>query len=133
MYTDSMEKLKAGMEHIREAQYCFSAGPLEFWLKDLMECHDLLVRKYAPFKVGDRVILTRTPAIEADKNHGWLSYKHFLIKGAKATVQDVSVHGDGFFAHVWFDDESWIDRNGNAVAVANKSQFRFHEDDLVRI
>jgi hypothetical protein len=132
MYTDSMEKLKAGVEHIRQAQKCFTSGPLDYWLKDLMECHDLLMRKYAPFKVGDIVVLTETPDIE--EGSGWWCYRHFLVKGEKATVKEVSVDGTGFYAHIMFDNQT-DSMNGKTYHITgdNRKVFRFHEDGVVRI
>ena len=72
----------------------------------------MLFTRFAPFRVGDRVRLTETPEISEKVSWGWLGGKHFLVKGALATVQTVDVCKDKFRAGLIFDDDSWIDRDG---------------------
>lgn len=60
----------------------------------------------APYKVGDRVELAKTP--DLSNSPGWAGAKHFLVEGAKATVQVVDHSTHGFTVGLHFDDESWI-------------------------
>jgi hypothetical protein len=128
----NIENVKRGVKLIQDGIGVLSAGPLEYYLRKLIECQELLVTKYAPFKVGDRVILTKTPDINSKDSWGWMGSKHFLVKGAHGTVRSVDVDGRGFSASVEFDDESWIAPDGCINPIKDKHVFGFHEDYLVR-
>ena len=80
-----------------------------YYLDKINDQIQLLFEKYAPFHVGDRVELTKTPRITQEKSWGWMGSKHFLIKGAKGTVTDVDCDRLGFSCNIVFDDETWID------------------------
>lgn len=89
----------------------------------LMNIFDL-----SKFKIGDRVQLTKTPKI--DDTSGWRGSKHFLIKGAKATVSDLYFRKSSFYYLLCFDDDSYIDFNGKVCKTDRKSLFIFSENDL---
>ena len=107
----------------------FGRGPLDFFLRELVAAHDLLMSRYAPFKVGDRVVLTKAP--DYVQAPGWNGCEHFLVPGAAGTVVDTSCGERGFRFDVLFDDESWIDtvgyRNpkGTFVPMAPDRRHRF--------
>lgn len=84
-----------------------------------------------PFKVGDRVQLTKTPVINEAESWGWMGFKHFLVEGALATVQARSFYKGKFRFDLCFDDESIIDSYTKEVVKSNKKGvFVFYEDDL---
>jgi len=62
----------------------------------------------SPIKKGARVRLTKTPDINPKDSWGWMHARHFLIKGAMATVADVDFDKGRFSAGLVFDDESFV-------------------------
>jgi hypothetical protein len=98
--------IREGFELIEKGMRKLNGGPMDYYITNLTDCYQLLLDKYAPFKVGDRVLLTETPDI--DKSSGWYSCRHFLVKGAIGTVRQVDVDKNGFAGYVEFDQESWI-------------------------
>lgn len=66
--------------------------------------------KEAPFQKGDRVQLLTDPVI--GPGSGWLGAKHFLVKGAKATVRCVQLNSNGWRIGLMFDKDSHVDING---------------------
>ena len=87
----------------------------------------------APFKKGDRVVLIETPVINEEVAWGWMGSKHFLIKGAKGTVSELDFYEGAFRAGVHFDNESWIDSDGNIHPREEPHQYWFSEKWLVKI
>lgn len=87
-----------------------SAGDRQWYFKKMAGYTKALFEKFAPFKVEDRVQLTKTPDINPEQSWGWMGAKHFLVKGAKGTVIEVDLDPDAleFTALVEFDEESWI-------------------------
>lgn len=61
----------------------------------------------APFKVGSRVRMTKTPVINEKEAWGWLGAKHFLVAGAIGTVQAIDFDDGHFCAWVTWDNETW--------------------------
>ena len=134
-----LTNFREGMDMIEKGMRKFQGGPFDYYLRKLTECHDLLIDKYAPFRVGDRVFLTEAPRITPDKSPGWLGCEHFLVRGAAGTVREVDVDGRGFSAAVEFDDESWIcdfgADKGKVMPIEPEARHTFHfpERMLARI
>jgi len=88
------------------------------------------------FKVGDRVELNHTPRINAQDSWGWLSFRHFIIQGAKATVTSVSYHHNEFNYLIEFDnDNSWIDEKDEIhlnSRADRRHNFTFNESALTK-
>ncbi len=80
---DAVTMIARGIEILNQ-------GPLNYTLDVLAASHQLLVTKYSPYKVGDRVVLTKE--IDFMEAPGWQNHKHFLKVGALATVHTVSVY-----------------------------------------
>lgn len=117
-----------------------NGGPLDYYVTRLMDCYDLLLDKYAPFKIGDHVLLTETPTIEPSS--GWYSSKHFLVKGAEGIVREVNVDKNGFSAGVEWLAQSWIPehdmlsqgiKKGVPVPLKEPYIYHFAEKWLVRV
>lgn len=106
-----------------------SSGPLDYTLQKLTKAHEVLMTRFAPFKVGDRVALRRAP--DMDSNHGWRHCRHFLIPGAVGTVRsaDCSLAGNLIF-DVDFDHQPWIDQDGKKHDPAEHYTFCLREDSL---
>lgn len=65
----------------------------------------------APCEQCDRVELVEDVIIGPAS--GWIGAKHFLVKGAKATVRAVKLNQLGYRVGLVFDDDSRIDQDGN--------------------
>lgn len=125
MITDSFLEVK---------EICRKESEIEWHLKKVEGYATALFDRFCPFKVGDRVRLTRTPEITTEKSWGWIGSKHFLMKGALATVADVDYRADGkcFEYLLKFDDDSWIDRDGikHLQNDGDRALFTFFEKDV---
>ena len=107
-------------------------GNVPYALQVALEMVDGLIER-APFQVGQRVALARTP--EIGPASGWSHYKHFLVQGAAGTVRYVEFGRGHFSFAVTFDDESWIDSEGtlHPADPARPGHFYFDERDLQRL
>lgn len=105
---------------------------LKYEFNKLREYATALFERFAPFKEGDRVVLTKTPKIDKETSWGWMGSKHFLVKGAMATVHDVDYRNGLFFASLYFDDESWVDSDGTVNPVNRPALYTFSENFLYK-
>ena len=130
----NVDNILKAAEYISKGTSLLSAGPLSFYLTELVAAHDLLMERFAPFHVGDRVRLKKAP--DFDSAPGWLHYSHFLVPGTMATVGTAECGSRGFRFGVAFDDESWVDERGLKgvvgafIPIENKHEFSFGEDWL---
>jgi len=124
---------------LEDKTFCNLASDLEnvkFSLKDIFESlkkaeeyrAGLLSR--SPLQVKDRAILIETPVINDKESWGWLGAKHFLIKGAMATVKEVDFYKGKFIFGLKFDDDSWIDQD-NVVHKRDKNSLYFFSEQWV--
>lgn len=111
---EQLEKITGG--HLGNWKYCLQDANT-VWNK-------------SPYKVGDRVALTKTPVINEHEAWGWLGAKHFLVKGAIATVVDRQFYDGHFLFGLHFDDESWMDHNGQKHLKDKPSMYMFWETQL---
>lgn len=127
-----LERILKAAAMMREATDLLSKGPLSYYLEELAASHELLMTRFAPIKVGDRVRLTRVPNFESAP--GSVPSKHFLVVGALGTVRESSCGRRGFRFSVEFDDESWIDRAGSVIPIEPKDRhtFSFGENSLAQ-
>lgn len=118
-----------------EASYCYHKQENE--IKETLQRFKTFLETKSQFKIGDKVELNYTPVINEKEAWGWLSDRHFLIKGAQATVVEVSYHDNEFGYLLQFDnDNSWID--GKDVIHPNddpnhRSNFFFRENRLSKV
>lgn len=111
-----------------ERVYCYHKQEKE--IKRTLQEFKKFMETKSKFKVGDRVEIAETPVINEKECWGWLSSKHFLIEGAKATISEISYYNNDFGYLVIFDDESWKDQQGVIHPVSEKSRYHFWERDL---
>lgn len=105
-YKNQIERAKAFSDAMNEYVKTVLSGPESYFWERIDDYMDVLFNRLAPFKVGDRVKLTKTPEITKDKSWGWIGSKHFLIEGAKATVVEVDIYKGKFSLGLHFDRES---------------------------
>jgi hypothetical protein len=125
-----VEPVREGARLIKEGMSMLANGPLDYYLEELSACYELLITRFSPHKLGDTVTLKRTPRIDESHAWGWMGGKHFLIKGARATVAKVTASGDGFTYGLHFENETWKDREGMEHPRDKASLYLFHEKEL---
>lgn len=123
-----IERVKKATRLMREGMDLFSQGPFEYYLENLTASYDLLISRFAPFKVGDDVVLAKTPEINEQTAWGWMPAKHYLKRGARGLVQEVSCGTGGFSFMVSFAAESWINSMTKEVnPTPHKHYYAFKE------
>ena len=131
---DHIDKLREGMEKVKDGFSMMSGGPMEFTLDCLLAAYSTLVNEYAAFKVGQCVELRAVPKAALDKGSGWWHCQHFMVPGNSATIQHVFCSIDGHVRYdVVFDRETWIDMQGNEQPVISKHAFCFFEKELTQM
>ena len=89
---------------------------------------------HSKYKIGDWVFLTKTLEITEDKSPGYMPYKHFLIEGAIAYVEDVVLRENkGFYYALSFVGHSWVSAKGVVHPQPFNGQFHFSEASLAPI
>lgn len=110
-----IEHVHKAAEKLSEAMGMLGRGPLDYYLLELVAAHDMLMSRFAPFRVGDRVRLLKAPDMKPISDvqpHGWWRCRHFLVPGATGVVKTATCGTGGFSFGVEFDAESWIDEVG---------------------
>ena len=128
------KKILGAFDKIESGIVDLQSGPLSYTVRCLTKAYELLVNKYAPIVIGDRVVLVNH--VDFNKASGWSGAKHFLKPGALGTAKTVSVDGDGFFRiGVIFDNESYVNFKETVVLISdeNKSIYEFYEGYLKKI
>ena len=105
-----LDKIRKAAKMMRDAQDMLSHGPLDYYLTEMAAAHELLMKRYAPFKVGDRVRLKAAPEITETVRFGWLGWKTLLVAGAPGVVSRADCGSRGFVFGVQFDADNA--RNG---------------------
>ena len=124
------DKVVVGLRMIEDGIGLLATGPMDFYLKRLVAARELLLTRFAPFKVGDRVTL-REP-YQSAKITGWDQCKHFLIPGSPATVRGSDCTVDGRLEFdLEFDNETFF-HEGVEMPATSKHVFRFTEHELER-
>lgn len=129
---DFSERVRKATTMMDEAHQLLRYGGLEYHLREMAAAYELLMNRFAPFKIGDRVKLTKAPVINEKEAWGWLGSKHFLVPGALATVVESRCGEKGFVFGVTFDRETWMDRHGHEQPVDQKHSYCFREEWLER-
>lgn len=92
-----------------------------------------LFKRFCPFKVGDRVSLSRSFTTD-DKSHGWHHCQHYLTKGSTCVVKSRGFDhkAELFTFYVEFDNESRIGTGELMHSTPSKERhvFSFNEQWL---
>ena len=117
---DAFAKIKAGMSTLGH-------GPIDWYVDNLIAAYDLILNRFSPYKVGDRVTLREPHPAPGD----WQHSKHFLVPGEPATVESIEVRHDGKIAYYCvFDNETWIDEQGIKHPKSSKHNYMLFEDEI---
>ena len=127
----ALESMPASIKQPLVKTGCDCKHGQEKAIKQALRKFKTFINTEARFKVGDRVELAYTPVITETESWGWLGSKHFLIEGAKATVNDVDYRG-GFGYSVQFDGESWMDRDGVVHPITDRVHTYYFSEEKIR-
>ena len=103
-------------------------GSFEWGLNQVITSYLSMFDRFCPFTVGDKVQLTKDTKV--DNSSGWSQCVHFMKKGSTAIVRKRGYAEGRFAFHIEFDNETWIDREGNEHPVEQKHLFHFSENSL---
>ena len=108
MNKKKIEDIVEGLEGVRSAMDklngVLQGGPASYYYQRIIHYYEGCMAA-AKFKVGDRVELRE------DCTH-WAHCKHFMIKGAVATVRYADYYKGNYRYEIEFDDETWINMDG---------------------
>lgn len=129
-----MKAHKVVVEFTKAFEKAFGSSA-DWQVERVVESYLAMFNRFCPLKVGDRVKLMKTYDPGKEGAPGWEHCKHFMIKNAEAVVDDrgffiSSKTGEAlFWFDLIFDDESWIDMNGNEryYKPSERHTFRFSE------
>jgi hypothetical protein len=128
MNEKKIKDIVSGLEDVRDAMSVLnsvlSGGPASYYYERLIDYYQGCMAA-AKFKKGDRVQLREDAT-------GWDHCKHFLVKGAVGTVEEVDYYMGEYRYDIEFDNETWIDRHGVKRVPGTKHTFRFSQKDLKR-
>ena len=117
---DAFAKIESGMSTLR-------GGPTNWYVDSLIAAYDLVINRFSPYKVGDRVTLREPHPAPGN----WQRSKHFLVPGEPAVVEWVDVTREGKIAYgCVFDNETWIDEKGVKQPPSSKHTYTLFEDEL---
>lgn len=126
------DELLEGVRLISKGIDKLQAGPLDYYLKKLIAARELLLTRFAPFRVGDTVTIRQVP--DFNKSPGWNGCRHFLVPGSRAVIRSSDCDDRGCLRfEVEFETESWIDSEGTIRPVSSKHIFCFFEDELILV
>jgi hypothetical protein len=130
-YIVDLNNIKA---KVTELDRLLNAGEIGFKLNEVLSSYASMFDRFCPYKVGDRVQLKES--LDIPKGHGWYHCRHFLIKGAIATVKECG-YRDGLFSFgLIFDDESDIHYQTGEIIPTGESErhlFTLPEDRIEKL
>lgn len=97
------------------------------WIK-VRSYLDTLFNELAPFREGDRVILSKP--VDFSKAPGWIGALSFLQPGVKGTVRSVDMRDSKFIAYVEWDNQTYINTEGETHPVDKPGRYLHSEDSL---
>lgn len=99
----NIDRLKEGIALIGRAKAALDGASVHSELERLVDAYEYAIKNFAPFQVGDFVVLT-SPV--RNPGGGWAPYKHLFVVGATAVVAEVSLDKGGFKCLVEFVDDT---------------------------
>lgn len=127
--TDFIARMKIAIDHINQARDIFAKGPLDFYLKTLIEHSDALLTKFAPLRVGNKAVITG--AVKCDG--GWKGCESTLRIGATGTVSDVQYSENQFWFSFVPDVEFFRDENGVERVSTSSHSYLLSESKLTAV
>lgn len=131
-YAKDLEELVAYATEFKNKVGRSCGGSFKWGVGEVLQSYRSMFDRFCPYKIGDRVQLKSSCRIN-DPTHGWYGCRHFLVKGAKATVRERGYTDGQFTFMIEFDNETWIDSKGKELPVTSKHVFHFGENSLVSV
>ena len=126
-----IEDITRGLEGVRDAMHeldkVLCGGPASYYYERIVEYYKGCMAA-SKFKEGERVELKE----DFTNTTGWDAFKHFMLKGAVATIKSVDYYKGKYRYEIEFDNETWTDHHGNKRVPDRKHCFLFHQSDLKR-
>lgn len=126
------KELSTLVEHTVEFKQKIShvcGGSFAWGMDQVVQSYLSMFDRFCPFKVGDRVVLTKAPKIP-DENHGWWCCRNLLVKGATGIVKARGYSKGRFTFDVEIDNQTWVDDSGEKQPTSSSYMFCFSEDFL---
>lgn len=79
------------------------------WTIDVVDSYIQGLFSFAKFKVGDQVEMANTYPVSQEESWGWWAYRHLLVRGSKAKVENVDWRDGHFVYYIKFNENSWTD------------------------
>jgi hypothetical protein len=128
-YAESIQQL---IDKICELQGLIVSGEYNYKVESVLKNHASLFDRFCPYKVGDRVALSKDLNLTQSGNPGWYGSRHFLVVGAVGTIVTADYSKNKFRFGVSFDDDSWIVDPGIVVPIpeGQRGVYALSEDVL---
>lgn len=97
-----IDNIKQAFALLKQAQDMLNSGPAGYYLDTLVSAYELLMSRYAPFRVGDSVQLVNVPEISERINPGWRGYEAVLVADANGVVTSAECRAGRFVFGVRF-------------------------------
>jgi hypothetical protein len=97
-------KMKQVAVHLNAAKGLLDSGPLDYYLEKLSKHSEVLLSKFADFKIGDRCVIINTPNGYNGKESYHGREKTFEI-GSIGTIVDIDYTND--FIYCWKPDQDF--------------------------
>ena len=127
-YAKELFDLAEHAQEFKEKVNSTCGGSFKWGIQEVIDSYLSMFERFCPYKIGDSVRLSKDVIV--DENSGWWNCRHFLKKGAVATVKERGYSRGKFTFYIEFYDETWIDRNGDERPVSSKHTFHFGEGML---
>jgi len=124
-YAENLKEVSTLAKEFAESMQRATGNSFSWGMEQMADSYISLFERFCPYEVGDRVELLKDVPCDGS---GWYTCRHFLIRGAKATVHSRGYSDGNFTFDVIFDKESWIDDSGEVHPIeTNKHTFGIGE------
>lgn len=124
-YARELEEMSEMVSVFKSKFNSLCGGSFGWGVSQVVASYLSLFDRFCPFKVGDQVVLARDVVV--DRESGWYSSRHFLVKGSKGEVRGRG-YSDGMFCfNIVFDDESYIDDEHRKHIPVDKHMYKFSD------
>jgi len=123
-YARNLKEVSTLAREFAKSMQRATGDSFEWSMEQMADSYISIFERFCPYTDGERVELLKDVPCEGS---GWESCKHFLIRGSTATINSCGYSDGKFVFDVIFDDETWIDDDGNEHHVENKHTFGINE------
>ena len=123
-YAKNLKEVSRMAKRFADSMQQATGNSFEWSMEQMADSYISMFERFCPYKEGDHVELLKDVPCDGS---GWVTCKHFLIRGATATIHSCGYGNGKFVFDVIFDDESWIDSDGKEQPIENKHTFGLNE------